>query len=403
MNKSSFFTGQPIFSQLLQLAPRYVIKRACKQYAADRYCKKFDTYHHLVTMLYSCYQHCTSLREVVTGMRACEGRLQCLGVHHMPARSTLAEANARRPWQVFELIYNSLYHRYKASLPDSRTNKSAKDLIIIDATTISLFQEIMKAAGGRGLNGKKKGGIKVHVAMQSSQDVPFLIRLTAAAQADVSFLQELHLPSGSIVVMDRGYNNFKKFNEWTGNKVSWITRLRRNTVINVTRDREVSKEQQRLNILSDQHVRLGFKNNFIQQVDCRLIRYYDKDSKRSFSFLTNNFRYKPSRIADYYKRRWQIELLFKRLKQNMQLQYFLGDNENAIRTQIFCCLIADLLLKVATAGVKRKWAYSNIACMVRLHLMNYTRLNAFLQNPEKCRIYNPPPQIKQQLQLNLSG
>lgn len=403
MNKSSFFTGQPIFSQLLHLIPRYLVKRACKQNSADRYCKKFDTYHHLVTMLYSCYQHCTSLREVVTGMRACEGRLQCLGVGHLPARSTLAEANARRPWQTFEHIYTSLYHRYKSSLPDSRTDKSAKDLVIIDATTISLFQEILKAAGGRGLNGKKKGGIKVHVAMQSSQDVPFLIRLTAAAQADVSFLQQLHLPAGSVVVMDRGYNNFKKFNEWTNNKVSWITRLRGNTVVNVTAERHVSEQQKQSGILRDQHVRLGFKNNFIQQVNCRLIHYYDKESKRVFAFLTNNFRYKPSRITDYYKRRWQIELLFKRLKQNMQLQYFLGDNENAIRIQIFCCLIADLLLKVATAGVKRKWAYSNIACLVRLHLMNYTRLNAFLQNPEKCRIYNPPPQLKQQLELNLSG
>ncbi|HQT59524.1 DUF4372 domain-containing protein [Daejeonella sp.] len=215
MNKSSFFTGQPIFSQLIKLIPRSIISQACLSHQSDRYCKKFDTYHHLITMLYCCYQHCTSLREVVSGIGACEGRLQPLGITHLPARSTLSEANIRRSYKTFEQIYFSLYRRYRGFLPDSRPDKLSRRLVIIDSTTISLFQEILKAAGTRGLNGKKKGGIKVHTAIRAHEDVPFLVRFSSAASADVSFLKHVHLPKGSIVVMDRGYNSYKKLHEWS--------------------------------------------------------------------------------------------------------------------------------------------------------------------------------------------
>jgi hypothetical protein len=156
-------------------------------------------------------------------------------------------------------------------------------------------------------------------------------------------------------------------------------------------------------VLSDQHIKLGFKNNVIQQVDARLVRYYDQDNKREFAFITNNRTWEPYRVAEIYKKRWQIELLFKRLKQNMPLTYFLGDNENAIKIQIYCALIADLILKMATNGIKRKWAFSNLASIVRLHLMHYTSLRKFLEQPDKCHIRNPVPDLNPQLKLNLSG
>lgn len=403
MNKSNFFTGQPIFSQLIKLIPKTAVSKAIRQHKSDYYCKKFNTRHHLITMLYCCYQHCTSLREVTSGMAACEGRLQSAGLNYLPARSTLADANKHRSYKVFEEIYLSLYQNYRNLLTDSRSGKLSKRMVIIDSTTISLFQEILKGAGCPGLNGKKKGGIKVHTAIRANEGVPYLVRFSAAAEADVNFLKEINLPKGSIVVMDRGYRNYKKLHEWSGAGVYWVTRLHSTASYTVSKERTLKDQHIGYGITSDQNIIMGFKNKKIQKVNCRLVRYYDQTTRKELSFITNNFLWGPVTIAEIYKHRWQIELLFKRYKQNMPLLYFLGDNENAIKIQIYCALIADLLLKVTTKGLKKQWAFSNLTSIVRLHLMNYTNLTKFLENPEKCRIINPPPIIQQQLKLNLSG
>lgn len=403
MNKSSFFTGQPIFSQLIKFITKASVNKIVRACNSDHYSKRFNTWHHLIAMLYCCYQHCTSLREVVSGMAACEGRLQSAGISHLPARSTLSDANKRRSYEVFEEIYLSLYHQYHAFLSDSRSDKLSKRMVIIDSTTISLFQEILKGAGCPGLNGRKKGGIKVHTAIRANENIPCLIRFSPAAGADVNFLKDIHLPKGSIVVMDRGYKNYKQFHEWNYEGICWVTRLQPNGVYEVAKDRPVKQHHKQRGIISDQNIILGFKNNRIQQVKCRLVRYYDTTTKREFAFITNNLLWSPVTVAEIYKKRWQIELLFKRYKQNMPLLYFLGDNENAIKVQIYCALIADLLLKVATKGIKRKWAFSNLVSIVRLHLMNYTCFVRFLEHPEKCRIINPVPAFNPQLQLMFSG
>jgi transposase len=404
MNKSKFFTGQPIFTQLLQYLSKSEVNRLARQNNSDRYYKKFTTHSHLIAMLYCCYEHCTSLREVVTGMHACEGKLQSLHLQSLPARSTFSEANKHRNYEVFESIYYHLFERYRQFLPDSRIKKDllSRRLVMIDSTTISLFREILKGAGTPKSNGKKKGGIKVHMAVRSSEDVPCLVRLTPAAQADAPFLKNINLNKGSIVVMDRGYNGFSKLIEWTNNGVWWVTRLRNNTYYELKDNYPVNQSQKESGILQDQCIIMGAPRKRIQKVRCRLIKFYDKTTNKQLSFITNNFRWKASKIASIYKRRWQIELLFKRLKQNTTLEYFLGDNENAIKIQIFCSLIADLLLKLATARIKRHWAHSNLASLIRLHLMNYTKLIDFLENPYNCTISDPVP--KTQLQLfEMSG
>jgi hypothetical protein len=402
MNKSTFFAGQPIFSQLISLLPREGIRRAVRTCNSDYYYKKFDTYHHLITMLYAAYQHCTSLREVVTGMRACEGRLQSTGIKHLPARSTLSEANRYRSYEVFEQIYGHLVARYSKFLPDSRKDKLSGKLVIIDSTTISLFKEVLKSAGCKKQDGRRKGGIKVHMAVRAHEDIPYLVRFTAGAAADVSFLKHIHLPAGSIAVMDRGYSSFSKYNEWTGKQVNWVTRLSDHNVYTVLKDKSINQSQKNEGIISDQHIILGFAKKK-ERVKCRLVKYFDADTNKIFLFITNNYKWAALKVAAIYKRRWQIELLFKRLKQNMPLQYFLGDNENAIKLQIYATLIADLLLKLATIGIKRHWAFSNLASFIRLHLMNYTSLKNFLEYPDKARISNPVPIFTPQLSLNLSG
>jgi len=401
MGKSNFFSGQPVFSQLGSFISKSMVGKLSKECRADRYCKKFDTYHHLITMLYSCYQNCHSLREVVTGMQASEGRLQSLGIKYFPARSTLSEANQRRPYEVFEKIYYGLLRRYAHFLADSRKpDRLLSRLVIVDSTTISLFQEILKNAGRPSINGKKKGGIKVHMAVNSREDVPCLIRLTAAAKADAPFMKEINPPRGSIVVMDKGYNNFHMLNQWQKNGVDWVTRLKQNNVYTITSTLEVPQKELETGVLGDELIVMGFKNSTIEQVECRLVTFYDVVKNQVFQFITSNKRMSALKIAGIYKQRWQIEMIFKRLKQNMPLEYFLGDNENAIKIQIFCTLIADLLLKLIMSKIKRKWAFTTLASFIRLHLLNYINIFSFLENPERSRICYPQTR---QMALQFSG
>lgn len=350
-------------------------------------------------MLFTCYGHCHSLREVVSGMRALEGRLQSCGINYFPARSTFAEANARRGSQVFELIYFALKKHWDSVFPDSRQNKK---LYIIDSSTIRLFQEIFKGAGLSKNNGKRKGGLKVHMAVQEQQYLPSIMHITQAAYNDVTFSKNINLPVGSTVVMDRGYRDHNLYNYWTSQKIRWITRTHPNSYYVVNKHFSISLRQRQAGVLEDSKIRLGHPATKVPKVNCRLIKYISPETGKYFEFITNDFNVRPLTIANLYKKRWSIELLFKRLKQNMPLQYFLGDNQNAIRIQIWSALIADLLLQVVRRQVKRKWAFSNIVSLIRLHLFNYLNLFSFLENPERCTISTTSSQ-QLQLKLNLSG
>jgi hypothetical protein len=223
------------------------------------------------------------------------------------------------------------------------------------------------------------------MAVQAEQSVPSMVHISQAASNDVIFTKYANLPPGSTVVMDRGYRNYRQYNDWTLQKVRWITRTHPNTYYEKLQSVQVSTHQQQQGVQQDEHVRLGFPTKRISKVNCRLITYCASNGKQ-FEFITNDFDSEPIMIAQLYQKRWKIELLFKRLKQNMPLQYFLGDNQNAIRIQIWCALIADLLLQVVRKQVKRKWAFSNVVSIVRLHLFNYLNLYSFLENPERCNI-----------------
>jgi hypothetical protein len=386
MSKSIFFTGQPIFTQLLKYVPRDMVYRISRDLKADYYCKRFNSHDHLVTLLFATFNNCDSLREVTTGMLALQQRLNHLGLKHFPRRSTLSDANKRRSADVFEKIYTELLNRYSHFLSDSRLKKHESRLYIFDSTTITLFQEVLQGTGLVGLNGKRKGGIKVHTLMKSNQDVPCMVRFSASAKPDSIFLKEVDLPKGSIVIFDRGYNQYATFNRFTEQGVRWVTRLRQSAALHVIEDKFVTDGQKQKGIISDQIIMLGHCNRTDKRrvkVNARLITYKDPQSSECFRFVTNDPRMAPSTIAGIYRKRWQIEILFKRLKQNYPLKYFLGENENAIKIQIWCSLIADLLLKVIKKGCAARWAFSNLTSMVRLHLMTYIDLLAFLHCPEK--------------------
>jgi hypothetical protein len=388
MNKSSFFSGQPVLSQLIGLIPDSLITRICERHDADRYYKVFKSRDHLIAMLYGCFHNCTSIREVISGLEASCNKLVHLKLRHVPRRSTLSDANASRPVAFFEELYQELYNLYFGRLPDSRTAVRSMEsrLFIMDSTTVTLFSDLMRGAGSYKSDGRKKGGVKAHVVLNARQDVPQLIYITEGARNDRVFMNRVKLNKGDILAFDKGYQHYAQWRQWTDQGLNWVTRLIGTEAYEVLEHKVITEEQQRKGICGDQKILLGRGSGpFTEQITVRLVSCYVARHKKMYHFLTNNFRFKASTIADIYQRRWQIETFFKRIKQTNPVKYFLGDNENAIRIQLWCAFIKDLLIKVVKDQLKRKWAFSNISSMIRHHLMNYLDLVAFLNSPDKIK------------------
>lgn len=398
MGKGTFFTGQPVFNQILSLIPRFKVAQLAQKHNADRYCKKFRAYDHLVTMLYSTYHQCNSLREVITGMQASGSRLKHFGICSTPRRSTLADANLRRPAKMFEELYHQLRSHFYGSLPDSRSSALGLErLFIIDSTLVKLFSSIMQSPGTYCSNGRKKGGVKAHVILNAQQDTPCFVCIEEGKSADSPFLKQVHLPPGSIVVMDKGYRNFEQFVRFTNSQVSWVTRLHERSHYKQIGENTLTQQDIDNGVQSDLIIELGSPDltyrTPIQKV--RLIHYFDPIGNRTFKFITNNFQLDPKEVADIYRKRWQIEIFFKRLKQNFQLHSFLGDNENAIRIQLWCAFIADMLIKVIQTRVSKvkRWSMANLTSFIRIHLGTYINIFHFLKNPEKALLnYKNPNQ-----------
>ncbi|MEO7004422.1 MAG: IS4 family transposase, partial [Acidobacteriaceae bacterium] len=309
-----------------------------------------------------------SLRDISVGMLSEAHKLQHLGIDYMVKRSTLAEANQRRDCDFFAQIYFSLYHKHKGTLADSRTQKSWEHLLhIMDSTTISLFSNVLKGVGRNPKHGKKKGGIKVHTVIQAAEGLPYSIHFTSAATHDHIMLRKLNLSNGAFLAMDRAYIDYKVFEQFTQEGVFYVTKMKKNQRF-IQQNGCYLVNENGLVVLHDAQV--VFSKEDIKH-HSRKIEYWEANKQQSAVLLTNNFELAPEEIIEIYKRRWQIELLFKQLKQNFQLKYFYGESVNAIKTQIWVTLIANLLLSVIKKQVKRDWSFSNLVTMIRQNLMYY--------------------------------
>lgn len=383
MGKTTNFNGQPIFNQLIKFIDKSEIRKIAKEHGSERYVKKFTTYNHVIVMLFVAFEGYHSIREVILGLLANAHKLSHLGLSYLVRRSTFSEANQRRSSKVFGDIYLSVYHKHVSDLADSRLSDSdMRRLYIMDSTTISLFKDILKGVGRNPKEGKKKGGIKAHTIIKASENVPCLIRYSESARHDHLFLDEvLTLASGSIITFDKGYVDYAQYEAFTKNSIWYVTRLKENAVYNAKEEFDIPDDAD-TGVLKDEEIILCYGDNKEQQHRARRIVYWDNDNNRLFEFISNNFELPAEKIALIYKKRWQIELLFKQLKQNFPLKYFLGDNENAIEIQIWTAMLANLLITLVRSKVKRSWAFSNLVSIIRQQLMNYINIYYFLEDPE---------------------
>ena len=384
MDKSTHFFGQSVFGQLISLIDNKFITEASIVSKSDHYVKLFTTKDHLISMLFCSFAKCTSLREVSGAMLGLSGKTKHFQLQHIPKRSTLADANKRRDSSVFGSIYHKLLQKYGHHLSDSRMKDVInKQIEIFDSTTISLFKDILKCVGRNPENGRKKGGIKVHTVINVDETVPKMVWFTEAAKNDHILLEKLKLDANTIYVFDKGYNDYKAFKLFSDTQTGFVTRIKDNAVYETIANNTIG-EKIHSGVLEDQTIEVTVKEARVEsKLKLRKIRFYDRVLKREFEFLTNLFEMRPDLVAAIYKLRWQIELLFKQLKQNFPLKYFLGDNENAIKIQIYCALIANLLMTVIQKSIKKGWSFSNFVSFCKIHLFNYIHLIRFLENPDK--------------------
>ena len=389
MGKSSHFIGQPMYSQVIKLLDKSRILQISRENGGERYTKRFNGWIHLVVMLYAIIMRFDSLREITASLLTEARKLSHIGITFKIGRSTLADANKRRSEAIFESIYRDTYATYRHVLSsDSRTGKTPqwmRRLQIIDSTTITLFSNlIFKGVGRHPKNGKKKGGIKVHTVIHANEGVPSDIRFTSAATNDSFMLKPSSLSKGDIIAMDRAYIDYEKFEQLTEKQVIYVTRMKKSLKYEILGD-TIYQTPEGVMEVRVQEVRFTKKKQGGETIvhNARIITYVDVRKHKLISLLTNDMEFDPSEIIEIYRRRWEIELLFKQIKQNFPLKYFYGERANAIKIQIWVTLIANLLLMVMQKQLQRPWSFSGLATMVRITLMDYVDFYSLFNFPEK--------------------
>jgi hypothetical protein len=343
--------GQPIFKQVIKMLPKEQFDLLVGQCGSDRYYKSFFSWEQLVVMLFGIFSRCDSMGEICDGMRALAGKLNYPGMDSAPSKSTAGDALRDRDNEVFKLYYFALIKYFEPLLSVSRKEKiSFEKFYAFDSTTITLFSDVMKGVGRNPKgNGKKKGGLKVHMLTDVHADTVIFAKISEAKMHDKKFLQHLNPSKGSMLVFDKAYNYYLQFAEWTEEGVYFVCRLKDNAKAEV-------------------------QDVIFENPLCLRLVYYRDEQGRKYKFITNNWDITAEEVALIYKYRWTIETTFKKLKQNFQLRFFYSDTENGIKTQIWCTLIAHLLLNVIRVLSKSKKAFSTVAALIRIHLISHLDL-----------------------------
>jgi hypothetical protein len=375
-----------LFSQLVALFSRAHFAELVYRHQAERYAKGFSSWDQFVAMLFCQIAQAKSLREISGGLKSCLGKLRHLGVKQAPSKSTLSYANAHRPWQLFQaLFYETLQWCQLAAPGKIKKFRFKNKLLSLDSSVISLCLALFPWAKYR----RTKGAVKLHLLLDHDGYLPCFAYITEGKKHDVHIGRLLSLPPGSIVAMDRGYNDYKLFGDWTRNGVYFVTRLKDNADYLV---REQHPVNARGHILRDETICFAAS---AAQKKCpfalRRIVAMDPDTEKSVVLLTNHFEFAASTIGAIYKDRWQIELFFKALKQNLKVKTFVGTSENALYIQIWTALIAMLLIKFLKFKATLGWSLSNLVAFLRWNLFTYRDLWEWLNRPEDTPPLEPAP------------
>ncbi len=380
-----------LFSQILSLFQRSTFVHHVRELKAEYHARGFSSWDQFVAMLFCQLAQARSLREISDGLKCCEGKLKHLGLEQEPKRSTLSYANAHRPWQLFQRLFYDLLAQCQAISPQKKFRFKNR-LLTLDSTTVELCASMFDWAHWR----QTKGAVKLHLLLDHEGYLPVFGHVTDGKTGDVKVAQKLDFPRGSIVAIDRGYTDYHLFTRWTREGVFFVCRLKANADVVTVKSRPVPQNGQ---VLRDEIIRLKpFEAGRPDLADLRCVTVWLEDKQEELELLTNHFGLAASTIAAIYKQRWQIELFFKLLKQQLKIKTFVGTSANAVRIQIWTALIAVLVLRYLQFRSQFRWALSNLVALLRWSLFTYRNLWEWLNRP-----FDTPPLGPDQLQLNLDS
>ena len=378
-----------IMNQLLQIFPRDEFQVEVKKTKAEFHARGFASWDQFVAMLFSQLADAQSLREIEGGLASCGGRLEQWGVIEPPNRSTLAYANRHRPWQLYQNVFYRTLDRCRAELGNKTRFRFKNPLLSIDSSVVTLCAEMFPWASWS----RQKGAVKLHLTLNHAGYLPEALVITTGTYSELTIARRQHYSKGTILVMDRGFLHFGWFHQLDQNGVYFVTRIKSDTRYEVVEHRSVSGE----NIISDDLVRTTSRRSRKRySKTLRLITLQTEEGQR-LEFLTNHMKLSAATIADIYKDRWQIEVFFKLIKQNLRIKSFIGSSANAVWTQIWTAMIAMLLIKFLQLKSKAAWSFSNLTYFLRMNLLVYRDLWSWLDEPFTSPPKPPPAPTASQL------
>lgn len=369
-----------MFSQILQLFPRIEFETLVKETNAERHARGFSSWGQFVAMLFCQLGRAHSLREICHGLSTCEGKLSHLGIV-APKRSSLAYANEHRPWELYQKMFFALLDRCRNAGPFTKKFRFKNKLVSLDSTVIDLCIKLFDWAKFR----RTKGAIKLHLVLDHEGYLPSFGVLTEGKISDVKVAHQLSFDPGTVVVDDRGYNDYRLFAQWTQKGIYFVTRMKDNALYQVVERHPVPENR---HVLKDQTIRLTGSGAHEKCPHLlRRVEVYNPEKEEVLVFLTNHFGFGATTIAAIYKERWQIELFFKALKQNLKIKTFVGTSANAVKIQVWTALIVMLILRYLKLKSKFAWSLSNLVALLRMNLFTYRDLWTWLHQP-----FGTPPQ-----------
>ena len=377
-----------IFSQILHLFPRWEFEQLVRQHRAERHARGFTCWGQFIAMLFCQLGQAHSLREICGGLAACEGKLRHLGLSDSPKRSTLAYANQHRPWQLFQSVFEELYHRCQSLVNPPRRFRFRYRLLILDATMIDLCTSLFDWAAYK----RTKGAVKLHLLLDHQGCLPQFVVITPGKRQEIEVARRLRFQPGTILVMDRAYVDYFWFQRLTQQGVYFVTRLRGDARYAVQQERPLP---QRGPIRADQIIRLGVRR-WRQPSLLRRIVVEVPEWDEPLVLLTNHLGLGSTTVARIYRERWQVEVFFRLLKQNLRIKTFVGTSANALKIQIWTALIALLVLKYLQLRASYGWSLSNLVALLRQLLFAYRDLFDWLDRP-----FEPPPAAESPSALQL--
>ena len=376
-----------MFSQILGLIPRPMFDKAVRQHQAEKHAKGLSSLSQFVALMFCQLGGARSLREIVGGLAASEGKLKHLGVNQAPNRSTLSYANEHRPWQVYKTLFEDLVGMcHGEAALRKRKFRFKRPLLSLDSTVIPLCLSMFDWA----LYRKKKGAAKLHLVMDNSSLLPQYAVITEGKAADITIAKKMSFAAGAMLVFDRGYQDHNWWRKLTAGDVRFVSRLKDSTCYTILEQRSASPDK---TVLRDEVIMLDSDKDSSNPLRLRRVEVWIEEKHDTLAFVTNDLKLAATTIAAIYKDRWQIELFFKAIKQSLRIKTFIGTSENAVQTQIWTALIAMLLVRFLQLRSTWNWSLSNLVALLRQQLFVYRDLMTWLNQPFRPPIALDDPQL----------